>query len=107
MFNERLVVLFHDRATVMSGSVRDYATKFRFVPGPFGGNYIADGPFHISVSRDAIMVHQEVLKSEEDTKYFEVAMVAALNHYRNEYPLALLKSNLKVEVLEVSDAVTK
>ena len=65
------------RRTVMSGEVVTFATSFYSEPGAFGTMYKARGPFDLSASRDAVIVHRAELKSELDFLVFQVAAEAA------------------------------
>ena len=51
-------VLMSSRRTVMSGEVVTFATAFERTEGVFGPVYSATGPFEVSASRDAVMVHR-------------------------------------------------
>lgn len=47
----------------MSGKVVTFATGFREEPGIFGLRHEALGPFEVSASRDAVIVHRAELKT--------------------------------------------
>ncbi len=51
-------ILMSSRRTVMSGEVVTFATEFKELDGAFGPVYDALGPFEVSASRDAVIVHR-------------------------------------------------
>src|SRR5690349_11616135 len=68
-----------ERHTIMSGKVVTYATGFREEPGVFGATHVATGPFEVSASRDAVIVHRAECRTGEDVS----ALLVALNSARN------------------------
>lgn len=66
------------RPTIMSGEVIEFATGFSEEGnGPFGTVFRSTGPFEISSSRDAVMVHRAELQSDEDVAKFLYALECA------------------------------
>ena len=65
------------RPTIMSGRVWDFSDKFELVDGIFGKSSNAVGCFHISASRDEVIVHFANLKKDEDFKLFQEALEMA------------------------------
>lgn len=54
------------RRTVMDGEVVTFATAFKEKPGIFGrAAYEAIGPFEVSASRDAVIVHRATISSAD------------------------------------------
>ncbi len=70
------------RHTVMDGRVVSFAIGFRKVgEGMLGSLYEATGPFEISASRNAVVVHTAELKDAVDFKQFNEALAhATLEH---------------------------
>lgn len=68
-----------ERHTIMSGKVVTYATGFREEPGVFGPLQHATGPFEVSASRDAVIVH----RAECVTGDAVSALLVAINTARN------------------------
>lgn len=58
------------RRTIIDGEVVTFSTKF----AEGGGGHSAIGPFEISASRNAVMVHYANLASQEYLNAFEQAM---------------------------------
>lgn len=59
-------ILMSSRRTVMSGEVVTFATAFEPWDSAFGKAYRAKGPFEVSASRDAVVVHRaECTNSEQ------------------------------------------
>lgn len=53
------------RHTIMDGSVVMFATAFDESKGVLGPSYDARGPFEVSASRDAVIVHRADCRSSE------------------------------------------
>lgn len=51
-------ILMSSRRTIMSGEVVTFATGFTNGTSAFGDSYSATGPFEVSASRDAVVVHR-------------------------------------------------
>lgn len=66
-------VLMSIRRTVMSGEVVTFATGFESNASPFGG-YDPTGPFAVSASRDAVIVHRAECRTDEDVNALCVAI---------------------------------
>lgn len=60
-------ILMCSRRTVMSGEVVTFATEFEEKEGVFGSMYSARGPFDVSASRDAVMVHRAECKTAAES----------------------------------------
>lgn len=65
------------RRTIMSGEVVTFATGFREEDGVFGVSHDATGPFDVSASRDAVMVHRAECQTSEAVAALLVAIEAA------------------------------
>jgi len=53
------------RPTIMSGEVVTFATGFNQSKGVFGPSYEPTGPFDVSASRDAVIVHRAECRDAE------------------------------------------
>lgn len=72
---------FHDRPTIMDGKVRTFASAFVTQLGVVGISYTAVGPFEISVSRNALMVHRAELKTPHQVIRFREAIGLAAAYF--------------------------
>jgi hypothetical protein len=63
---DQIQVFLSSRRTVMSGEVVTFAARFEPWDSAFGKAYRAVGPFNVSASRDAVMVHHAECKSAEE-----------------------------------------
>lgn len=68
------------RLTIMDGPVTDYAKEFREEAGVFGPFFTAKGPYHVSSSRSAVVVHFADIRSEADLESLIGALRAAGAH---------------------------
>lgn len=66
-----------ERPTIMSGKVVTYSTSFDEKPGIFGSLHEATGPFEVSASRDAVIVHRAELSTYDDVDSFVEAVKMA------------------------------
>lgn len=62
------------RITIMDGEVVTFATSFSERPGAFGPIYDSQGPFQVSASRNAVIVHRAELTSAQDLAAFVKAV---------------------------------
>ncbi len=69
-------IYMSSRRTVMSGEVVTFATDFEETTSVFGG-YRARGPFDISASRDAVMVHNAEFVDSNGYAIFILAVIHA------------------------------
>lgn len=86
-------VLMSSRRTVMSGEVVTFATVFEPWDSAFGAAYRAKGPFEVSASRDAVIVHHAQCATAEQMAALVVALqcaegvrVALEPHWRGGHP---------------------
>ena len=70
-------VLMSSRRTIQSGEVVTFATEFKAWDFAFGTAYEAHGPFDISASRAAVVVHRATITTEEEAQAFAFAMQKA------------------------------
>lgn len=70
-----------ERATVMSGKVVTFALDFNQEEGIFGPMDVASGPFEVSVSRDAVMVHRAECRGPEEVDL----LIEALNFAKGQF----------------------
>ena len=63
------------RRTITDGEVVTYATDFR--KSQHSGGYDPFGPFEISASRNAVIVHRATIKHPEDVAAVSQALAAA------------------------------
>ena len=66
-----------ERITVMSGTVVDFATGFLDVGSGVSKRYDAKGPFRVSASRHAVMVHRAEVKTDEHAQLLQLALAEA------------------------------
>lgn len=66
-----------ERQTIMDGTVVEFARRFTSEIGMFGERFEAAGPYHISASRNAVVVHRADLQSREDVEEFLFAVGVA------------------------------
>lgn len=57
-----------ERPTIMDGKVVTFATGFKEREGVFGPSSDAVGPFEVSASRNAVVVHRADCQNEEQVK---------------------------------------
>lgn len=67
-------VLMSSRRTVMSGEVVTFAAEFEPWDSAFGKAYKAKGPFEVSASRDAVIVHHAECKTSEENQTLTTAI---------------------------------
>jgi hypothetical protein len=79
------VVMMCSRRTIMSGEVVTFATRFEHKPGMPGG-YQHYGPFEVSASRDAVMVHRAECHHPDDVALLIQAIRAAGRAMENLRP---------------------
>ncbi|MGD9590831.1 MAG: hypothetical protein AB7Q37_18485 [Pyrinomonadaceae bacterium] len=65
------------RPTIMDGTVVTFAVDFRRSEGAFGSNDDALGPFEISASRNAVIVHRAEINDRDELEAFIAAMRGA------------------------------
>ena len=75
------------RPTIMDGRVIQIATGFEEREGVFGPTYKATGPFEVSASRNAIVVHRAELRDQESFDLFVRAVAVAAQR------MEMLRSN--------------
>lgn len=78
-----------ERPTIMSGKVVTFATGFRKGEGIFGDHDEPTGPFEVSVSRDAVMVHRADCHSAEQVD----ALIKALKLAKEQLPRLRNRNN--------------
>lgn len=90
---DRIPVLMSSRRTIQSGEVVTFATRFEPWDSVFGTAYRACGPFNVSASRDAVIVHEADCRSAEETAAMLLAVslaeqvrVALAPHWRGGHP---------------------
>lgn len=71
-----------ERPTIMSGKVVTFATSFRQEDGLIGMSDVAQGPFEVSVSRDAVIVHHADCRTPESVD----ALIEALRLAKEQFP---------------------
>jgi hypothetical protein len=64
------------RRTIMSGEVVTFATSFEQVDEIIGERFDAEGPFEVSASRDAVIVHRAECSDAEQVQ----ALIQAIKH---------------------------
>ena len=74
---DAIPVFMSSRRTVMSGEVVTFATRFEPWDSAFGKTYRAAGPFDVSASRDAVMVHHAECKNREESLALALAVTLA------------------------------
>lgn len=86
-------IYMSSRRTVMSGEVVTFATDFEAWDSAFGKAYRAKGPFEVSASRDAVVVHEAVCRNLSDVAalnnaldFAEQARAALEPHWRGGHP---------------------
>ena len=86
-------ILMSSRRTIQSGEVVTFATEFEPWDSVFGKAYRAHGPFEVSASRDAVVVHgAECTTAEQSAALVEAvlnaeAVRASLEpHWRGGHP---------------------
>jgi len=86
-------VLMSSRRTVMSGEVVTFATAFERTDCAFGAIYEALGPFDVSASRDAVIVHRAECTSAAESEALAEAVACAeavramlAPHWRGGHP---------------------
>lgn len=86
-------VLMSSRRTVMSGEVVTFAAAFELWDSVFGKAYRAKGPFEVSASRDAVVVHHAECTDSEQTealaealKFAEAARIGLAPTWRGGAP---------------------
>ena len=67
-----------ERPTIMSGKVITFATGFRQEKGMLGPRDEPEGPFEVSVSRDAVMIHRAECVTQEQVDLLVEAMSMAV-----------------------------
>lgn len=65
------------RPTICDGEVITYAESFESSPGICGDRHEARGPYEVSVSRNAIIVHRANIKSADDLAALQEALKVA------------------------------
>ncbi len=78
-----------ERPTIMSGKVITFATGFRQEKGLLGPRDEPEGPFEISVSRDALMVHRAECQTPEQVD----SLVEAIRLACAEFPRLRSRNN--------------
>lgn len=68
------------RHTIMDGVVVTYATAFHPERGAFGRSWDARGPFEISASRNAVMVHRAELTAATLPLFMDAMRLAGIQH---------------------------
>jgi hypothetical protein len=71
-----------ERPTIMSGKVVTFAAGFKKEAGLLGDIDTPTGPFEVSVSRDAVMVHRAECSTPEETDL----LIEALRLAKAEFP---------------------
>ena len=86
-------ILMSSRRTVMSGEVVTFATEFERTDGAFGAVYEARGPFAVSASRDAVIVHRAECATPAESSALAEAVFCAeavratlAPHWRGGHP---------------------
>lgn len=86
-------ILMTSRRTVMSGEVVTFAVEFSNRDGVFGTIYAPSGPFEVSGSRDAVVVHRAECKTAEEVAALVEAVECAecvrqtlAPHWRGGHP---------------------
>lgn len=81
------------RRTICDGEVVTFATAFEPWDSVFGKAYRAIGPFDVSASRKAVMVHRAECKTQEQSDALlrainaaEKVRIALEPHWRGGYP---------------------
>jgi hypothetical protein len=72
-----MAIEWRKRHTIMDGEVVTFATDFSQTKGVFGPIDKAEGPFEVSASRNAVLVHHAELCSDTDVAQFLEAVQAA------------------------------
>jgi hypothetical protein len=80
-------LLERERPTIMDGRVIQIATGFEEREAVFGKLYKATGPFEVSASRNAVVVHRAELRDEESLALFLEAVVLSAKR------MEMLRSN--------------
>ena len=70
------------RHTIMDGRVVTFATDFNTQDSAFEPCCDALGPFEVSASRNAVVVHNAELRTAEDRLHFTNAMEMAWNEHK-------------------------
>lgn len=90
---DAIQVFMSSRRTVMDGEVVTFATRFEPWDSVFGKAYRAAGPFDVSASRDAVMVHRAECKDKTESLTLALAVtlaeqvrVALAPHWRGGQP---------------------
>lgn len=71
---QAIPVLMSSRRTVMDGEVVTFATGFETRESIFGAEFRTTGPFEVSASRDAVIVHRAACTGPESV----AALIAAI-----------------------------
>lgn len=66
-----------ERPTIMSGKVVTFALGFDQEKGIFGDRDVPTGPFEVSASRDAVMVHRAACTTDEEIEALKEAIFLA------------------------------
>lgn len=66
-----------ERPTIMSGKVITFALGFEQEKGILGDRDVPTGPFEVSVSRDAVMIHRAECATQEQVDLLVEAMSMA------------------------------
>jgi hypothetical protein len=67
-----------ERPTIMDGRVTTFAESFEEYDSAFGKSYPARGPYEVSASRNAVIVHRAEITSQADAEKFIEAFRAAV-----------------------------
>ena len=70
-------IMMSSRRTIMDGEVVTFATSFNRRDGVFGAVYEAEGPFRVSASRDAVVVHRASCASKQESAALLEAIICA------------------------------
>jgi len=72
-----MTIEWRKRPTIMDGEVITFSTDFDEAEGIFGQRFDARGPFEVSASRNAVIVHRAELHSDTDVEQFLEAVLMA------------------------------
>ncbi|MCA3003748.1 MAG: hypothetical protein IOD15_00100 [Phycisphaerales bacterium] len=77
MSDKPIGLQFSSRITIMDGEVVTFAARFKQVEGTFGPDWDALGPFEVSASRNAVVVHRAECRSTVDVRVLLLAIAKA------------------------------
>lgn len=87
--SDEIKVVKSERPTIMSGKVITFATNFKQVEGLMGPRDEPEGPFEVSVSRDALMVHRAECSTPEQVG----VLIEAIRLAGAEFPRLRSRNN--------------